>query len=166
MSAPFDRGIDEYIRRLRIAAKRGMARAAFNCLRDCVMDMPQVPLDEGTLRGSGSAFVDNELVATSEQFGGSGAKPTPATSLGEPLKPGFIRGAVGFNTPYAAYQHEGAREDGSHVVKNYSHSGTGAKFLERKLIENHAAYVGEVHDAIEEEFGGGTGGTLAGVANA
>lgn len=154
MSAPFERGLDEYVRRLRTSAKRGMSRAAMNCLRDCVMDMPSVPLDEGNLRGSGSAFVDNKLIGTSEQFGGAGATPTPATELTDQLKPGFIRGVVGFNTPYAAYQHEGAREDGTHVVKNYSHSGTGAKFLEQKLIENHAAYVGEVHDAIQEEFAG------------
>lgn len=31
---------------------------------------------------------------------------------------------------YAQYQERGARKDGSHVVKNYSTSGTGAHFAE------------------------------------
>lgn len=35
-----------------------------------------------------------------------------------------------FNTPYSAYQHEGMRRGGTHVVKNYTTAGTKKKYLE------------------------------------
>lgn len=43
---------------------------------------------------------------------------------------------VGYNTAYAAYQHEGQRKDGSHVVKHYSNSRSQKKFLENPIKDN------------------------------
>lgn len=132
------------------AAERGAGRAASAVLNDTIMEMPAVPLEEGTLRGSGSVFVQNNLVQTAPNVGGS---PTPATEGDEPLLPDMITAVVGFNTPYAAYQHEGQRKDGSRVVKNYTHSGTGKKFLERKLINNADDYIKIAADEVKGFMG-------------
>lgn len=64
--------------------------------------------------------------------------------------PKTMSASVGFNTPYAAYQHEGERQDGSHKVENYKHSGTGAKFLEKPLFENAKDYMGVVSREIRK----------------
>jgi hypothetical protein len=63
---------------------------------------------------------------------------------------------AGFNIAYAAYQHEGQRAGGSHVVKNYSISRTekvpaeqtefGPKFLSKKLAANRMKYMQAVAD--------------------
>jgi hypothetical protein len=55
--------------------------------------------------------------------------------------PKVMTASVGYNTPYAAYQHEGERKDGTQKVENYQHTGTGAKFLEKPLFENSKDYM-------------------------
>jgi hypothetical protein len=60
---------------------------------------------------------------------------------------------VGFDTPYATYQEEGKREDGSHVVKHWSEPGSGAKFLSKKIIMFGDAYVKIVADYIRANGG-------------
>lgn len=42
---------------------------------------------------------------------------------------------VGYNTPYAAYQHEGHRRDGTHIIKNYQ-GGRKGKYLEDPIRNN------------------------------
>lgn len=58
----------------------------------------QVPLDTGWLQNSGSVELE-----------GSGV-------------------VLGYHAPYAAYQHEGMRADGTHVVHNWQH-GRKKKFI-------------------------------------
>lgn len=36
---------------------------------------------------------------------------------------------IQYNKKYASYQHRGSRKDGSRVVRNYTTSGTGSKYL-------------------------------------
>lgn len=132
------------------AGERGAMKAALQLLNDATMEAPGVPLDEGTLRGSGSAFVNNKLVAVNPPEGGN---PTPATEDNEAIPEDAFVAVVGFNTPYAAYQHEGERRDGTRKVQNYSHSGTGAKFLERKMAENFDDYQAIVGREIQEVIG-------------
>lgn len=148
MSGGFDFNIDDFVGSMQQfgegylkAVERGAGQAASALLNDTIMEMPAAPLEEGTLRGCGSTFVQNKLVATAPNAGGS---PTPASVGDESLTPDVITAVVGFNSPYAAYQHEGQRKDGTRVVKNYSHSGTGKKFLEKKLFDNEADYIGVV----------------------
>lgn len=43
---------------------------------------------------------------------------------------------VGYNIVYAAYQHEGRRKDGSHVVKQYTNARSKPKFLEDPIKNN------------------------------
>lgn len=145
MSAPFERGLDDYLAQYKAAAKKGLARAGMLLLRDCVMDIPRVPLDEGTLKGSGSVFVGSDLVGTSESFAGATGKPTPATEYASSLDPNTLRATVGFNTPYAARLHEG-------VDFEFQHEGHGAKYLEQKLTENHDHYMQEIADTITKEM--------------
>lgn len=125
-------------------ARRGLAQAGMALLQDCVMDMPAVPLDEGTLRGSGSVHVSGEFKFDSSAMASAG-NPTPNRSpIPNRDTANLIESTVGFNTPYAAYQHEGERADGTHKVENYSHSGTGAKFLEQKMSTKRNRYMGIV----------------------
>lgn len=144
------------------ACERGAGKAASALLNDTITDFPQTPLDEGTLRGSGSVFVQNELTQTAPSTGGT---PTPATVGDETLTPDVVTAVVGFNTPYAAYQHEGQRKDGSHMVKTYGAgknkkkgimgpTGTGKKFLEKKLFDNEDAYVAVVAAEVKRAMGG------------
>ena len=139
----------------------GMAKAAMRLLNDAVMEDPSVPIyiseqigEEGTaeqvggtLRGSGSAFVNNELVMTSPH----GTQGQANTDHQDPIATGEVVVVVGFNTDYAAYLHEGQRMDGSRVVKNWSNPGSGAKFLENKLAENRDVYIAIVAEHLEAE---------------
>lgn len=142
-------GLAEYERRFLAGARRGLGQAGLAILADAVMDMPTVPLKEGTLRGSGSVFVDGKLLATSPGAG------TPATDAGDLNRPGTLEALVGFNTPYAAYQHEGMRKDGTHVVRNYSEPSSGVKFLENKLNANRDKYLAILNGEIRKATGNG-----------
>lgn len=143
------KGIEVFDKRAAQALYQGAGQAASALLNDAITKSPAVPEDEGTLRGSGSAFVNNNLVDTAKDVGGH---PTPASKLDDPIVPGTITGTVGFNTPYAAYQHEGERQDGTHKVQNYTHSGTGAKFLEKPLFENAQDYKAVVAKALRKAY--------------
>lgn len=142
MSRDFEDGVKAADKRVLAAAERGVALAAMRLLRDCVMDMPKVPHDEGTLRGSGSVFVDNKLVQTSEAMT-DGGKPTPARNFDQQLAEDVIRGVVGFNTPYAARLHE-------HPEYTFTEAGTGGKYLERKMNENRPRYMAIIRAEIEK----------------
>lgn len=145
------------------ACERGAGMAGSALLSDTIMDFPQTPLDEGTLRGSGSVFVQNALTETAPNSGGT---PTPASVGDETLTPDVVTAVVGFNTPYAAYQHEGERKEGTHVVKTYGAGknkkkgimgppGTGKKFLEKKLFDNENEYVAIVANEVKKVIGNG-----------
>ena len=143
MKMDFEGALNVAMAQMVQAAERGMGQAGMQLLRDANMEEPTVPHKEGTLAGSGSVFVQNNLIHA--------GTTTPATDHGEQLKDGQLVAIVGFNTPYAAYQHEGMRQDGSHVVKSYTPGrGAGPKFLEKKLLENKELYMKIVAKAIEK----------------
>lgn len=135
-------GLKEYRRRMEAAARVGMAQAGARLLSDCIMELPTVPMKETTLRGSGSVIIDGTCTMTAAELGYTDG--TPATEVSEadfPVEADKIRAVVGFNSPYAAYQHEGMRKDASYVVENYSEPGSGAKFIQDKLAENAEDYI-------------------------
>lgn len=115
------------------AIVRGLGQAGQQLLRDAIMEEPTVPLKEGTLRASGSVTV---------------LRPFEANDLNVTVPAGSYVAVIGFNTPYAAYLHEGMRKDGSHVVVNWSEPGSGAKFLESKLVMFKERYIQIVSDEI------------------
>ncbi len=52
------------------------------------------------------------------------------------VEPGDEEYVVGYNCTYAAYQHEGQRKDGTHVVKHYTNARSKRKFLEDPIKNN------------------------------
>lgn len=149
--AQFNRALEKLARDAMPAAiERGLGQAGMQLMRDAAMELPTIPHKEGTLRGSGSVFVENRLIGTSEQMGPGGR---PARDHSEPTPAGEKSAVVGFNTPYAAYQHEGMRADGTHAVKQYSEESAGPKFLERKMSEFREDYLGIVAENIRREIG-------------
>ena len=123
----------------RARMKKGMGQAAIQALNDADMDDPRVPHQEGTLRGSGGAYVNGVAI---NKLGAE------AAAAGEMPRPDEVVAQVAFNSPYAAYQHEGMRADGTHVVREYSEEGVGAKFLEIPMAENADEYKQIVADAL------------------
>lgn len=58
---------------------------------------------------------------------------------------------VEINKEYAEYQERGARRDGTHVVKNYTTSGTSSGFFRRAIEmvwKNQLSYVTEARRAL------------------
>ena len=132
------RGLKRVDGAVKMGAERGLAKAGMELLRDATMGMPTVPLDEGTLRGSGSVIVQGKAVGTSADIGYP-AKPdkdghgAPATSAPDSVEPGAIVAVIGFNTPYAARLHE-------HPEFEFTEPGSGGKFLEEPLFGNMSKY--------------------------
>ena len=47
---------------------------------------------------------------------------------------------VSFNEPYAAYQHEGKRKDGTHIVRRYTTPGTKKFYIKEPLNTNSGKF--------------------------
>ncbi len=122
--------------------EKGLGVAMLQVLNDCINEVPTVPIREGWLRGSGSIFVQNKLITTSE--GMSKAKAGKANkSHSETLKAGEFSGVIGFNTPYASKVHEG-------VDMHFKEPSSGAKFLETKLHRNKERYMTIISNRIRD----------------
>lgn len=136
----FINGLKAYSHRVREAVEIGMGKAALQLMNDSVMLRPTVPHKEGTLRGSGSAFVNNKLVGTSSH----GKSGEACTSFNETIKKDQIVAVVGFNTPYASRHHE--------VPAEFSEESAGNKYLESKMIRNKKVYYKIIANTIKEHL--------------
>lgn len=144
-TSDFERKLQRLVQRnIPAEIEKGMGKAGLQLLNDAVMQSPTVPLDEGTLRGSGSLFVANKLVDVSRQ---NRKRGTPALEHQEKADDSQTIAVVGFNTPYAARLHEGIG------IKNWSEPGSGPKFLEAKLSNNRKEYMKVVADHLQEAEG-------------
>jgi hypothetical protein len=135
----FDAGILRWEREYHAAMVTGMGRAAAMLLKDAKDDIPTVPQELGNLRGSGSVFVNNELVVAEREAAG-----TPAMSDHVAIGAGEIIARVGFNTVYAAVQHEGRWETGPLAgveIQKYTTPGSGKFFLLEKMARYHDRYI-------------------------
>lgn len=56
--------------------------------------------------------------------------------------------SITYESPYARYQYYGMREDGTHVVKNYTTPGTGTYWDKRMVSAEMQDVVKEVQDYI------------------
>jgi hypothetical protein len=96
------------------------------------------PIRKGILRGSGSAFVEDECVLTTR---GQYQEGTPCESYDA----GRNSMAVGFNTAYAARMHEGVWVPGGKVPSKQARTipgltgDVGNKFIELHLIADGKA---------------------------
>lgn len=56
--------------------------------------------------------------------------------------------SITYESPYARYQYYGMREDGTHVVKNYTTPGTGPYWDKRMVSAEMQDVIKEVQDCI------------------
>ncbi|MEN6560093.1 MAG: hypothetical protein ABFD52_04885 [Acidobacteriota bacterium] len=112
-------------------AAQGLFTAAQAVLKASDDEIPQTPYLHGDLRAS-------RLVKEPEISGDK------------------ISVSFGYNSPYAAVQHEGHREDGSYPIKNYTRTrvpGPGSKFLEKKMAGHSRHFMQIAVDYIREKLG-------------
>lgn len=114
-------------------------------VRDITLDLlaqsvALAPIEDGVLRGSGSAHHEGQRIATGAGTGSQAATGGQGTD-GEGLL-----GVVMFNTIYAAAQHE--RTDQLHP------GGGQAKYLETPLVNNRPAYMQRLAAAVVKELDG------------
>ena len=57
--------------------------------------------------------------------------------------------SITYESPYARYQYYGVREDGTHVVMNYTTPGTGPKWDKRMWSAEKDEVLEEVQDFIK-----------------
>lgn len=113
-------------------------------VRDITLDLlsqsvNRAPVDEGPLRGSGTAHFNEQRIA-------SGADVNAEATGDEGVQGGHntneTTGVVAFNTEYAMAQHE--RTDYAHP------KGGEAKYLERPLEESRAEYLKALREAVKK----------------
>lgn len=147
----FDRRMGGLVKRaMPETIEDGMMAGIGKLMNAAVLESPAIPQDEATLRGSGSTFVQNKFKETSEDMGKGG---TPTRDHNENISRDEFVAVLGFNTPYASFQHEGQRRDGSHKVKRYTTEGTGAKFVEAKMAADPARFMKVVAEQIKDLLG-------------
>lgn len=132
-SADFEKNFEAFVRAAgQEAAARGLFTAAQAVLTAADDEIPQTPYLHGDLRAS-RQVLQPEITAEK------------------------IAVTFGYNSEYAAYQHEGQRKDGSHVVKEYTTTrvpSPGAKFLQKKMAGNTRRFMAIVVDHIRRSTGG------------
>ena len=144
----FLRGLDKADAVVQEAVRSGIERALMQAYNHAVNQIPAVPLQEGTLRGSASVHVDGKFKAAPK--GPGATEGTPNTSDAEEEFAGLrdaVGGIVAFNTPYAARLHEG------HEGWEWSETGSGPKYLESKMQRNAQVYIAEVVRTIKRALG-------------
>lgn len=151
----FFAGLDLMDSRVQEGARVGMGRALMQWMDDSINKVPRIPHDEGSLQGSYSAFVGKKRIGVAQSVGG---QPNPAMQFTPDAAKDELVGSLGNNAPYAAYQHEGQRADGSRPVNpaNYTRQdGRGPKFQERALEEFSDDYMSLIAEGIRETLGKG-----------
>ena len=127
----FNRGMQLTKRIFVKHGKKGLGKAGAALMDDTVTGMPTAPLLLGYLRGSGSVFVDNKLIAMSKH----GLPDYVATVCTLPLKSGEIKAIVLFNVPYAARWHETLPKSGA-----FSEPSAGIYYMSSKMLANLKKY--------------------------
>jgi hypothetical protein len=134
----------EVWQRVQQAAVRGMIENTEDLLGRAMRD---APVDEGTLRASGSAeiYANGRAVARRGFREVAGQPEAPQMVERKVVEGGLgdaVVGEVGFNTPYALVQHE--RLDFHHP------KGGKAKYLESNLTEHADRYQANLNDRLRE----------------
>lgn len=109
-------------------------------LNDCLYQEPTVPLLTGDLIGSGSAFINDVLVAISSPVG---QNSQPLLDFPDGASEEYINISIIFNQVYARMQHE-------NVGATFTTPGSGAKFVEEKLNINADKYFSMLYEAFEK----------------
>jgi hypothetical protein len=156
-AAEFLKGLDLADRLIREEVGLAMGQIGLDILDDATQDIPSVPFEKGTLRGSGSVIlVDRgtaEVIATSEGGGDlapDAPPPTPSLSAdgAGPIDLDGVTVLVGFNTPYAARLHE-------HPEYNFTEPGSGADYLASKIVPQKDEHMASLAERIRTRLEGG-----------
>lgn len=62
--------------------------------------------------------------------------------------------SITYESPYASYQYFGKRQDGSHVISNWTTPGTGPKWDKRMISSDMKEVVKEVGEYVKTHGGG------------
>lgn len=128
-----------------------LAKAGAALVNDAVREDPTPPIDTGNLRGSWSLIVEDKIMKQGNEPGSVSADA------------GAGRAIVGFNTPYAAYQHEGISKSGMPLQpgpKSERAGNTGPKFLEKKLNDRKDKYGEIMAEAVKDGLKKKTAGII------
>jgi hypothetical protein len=117
----FERDFKRIIKKVPNKAAKGLFEAGNELLRDAIKKKPYAPFDQGHLRGSAET------------------NKAQITKYGIELE-------VGFNIEYAARWHELTPMQDKRI--NWTLPGSGAKYLEKKMMMYKNRYMKMVADAI------------------
>lgn len=132
------------------AAFDGLGEAGMQLLADSVFEIPTVPHELGSLRGSGAVHLNGKLIKVSTAEGD--ATPMTKQITKDKFTPGkgSAVSTVSFNKVYATYQHEGQRKDGTRKVRTYTEPSSGKKFMEIPMRANKKTYNRIIADRIRK----------------
>lgn len=120
------RGLDELDKQVDQWVAEALEEMADSLL---LLSSYEVPHDTGQLQSTGHKFPDRKGVIASGEIN------------------------VAYDTEYAAYQHEGMRKDGTHIIKHYQ-KGRKAKYLQDPLLNNLSMWEGVMRDTISAKLNG------------
>jgi len=141
-----------------MAVAKGVTAACFELANDSLNEEPTPPIDEATLRGSLTVFVQSDRKATGKDFDASTDDAFAASQHTDPTESRYrIVGTVGFNMEYAAQWHE-TEPKGPPYVQVHHRQGmqhswpmprstpfweptAGKKFLESKVSSHFREYI-------------------------
>uniref|UniRef100_A0A6M3MB87 Tail protein n=1 Tax=viral metagenome TaxID=1070528 RepID=A0A6M3MB87_9ZZZZ len=137
----FRHGIINVIGKVKIASEQGMEKAVKQFMDDALHVPPTVPRETGGMAASHSAFVNNNLVATSASEPTTGeAAPTPL--LVAPPTGKELVGTLIVHRRQAASLHEGISRHGTPY--KFKSPGSGKKWIEAKVIRFGQKYFGMI----------------------
>ncbi len=115
-TSSFDAQFMKLVKKHPVISKESLFKVMGKIKRDADDLPPRTPHDKGDLRGDVNSEIDVTITKTE-----------------------FV-GSVAYLQPYATYQHEGARADGTRKILNYVEPGTGSGFLSKKLFMYNIKY--------------------------
>lgn len=155
--------VEQNLQRLALDGVLGVARQGMQDGITTLLDVatnelyPMVPHDTGALSSSGTAFVDRKLVKVNPNVFSTTPRnpfrefaienPTPAMKHDLPIENRSILGVVVFNQDYAEDVHEAVE------VVTWTTPGTGAKFLESKVVDVGSVTVEAIADRLRAYIG-------------
>lgn len=129
--------VDGTTKRTEEAIRKTLLANGFHLLNKAI---ELTPIDTGNLRGSGTVWVDDKVMATGKEEGGIIIK-SKVIGEGDYIKQHYIEVTIGFNTMYAMKQHEDL---------SLKHADGEAKFLEKPLKKYKKMYHKKVREAIQK----------------
>lgn len=139
------------------AAEKGMWEALRELKADCDNVPPKTPLLEGNLRGDHTLILEGITTSKVEENSGGKGKDHAKGGASKPAERFGAKDIIAklvFRMPYAAKWHEAIDKEWAQGGINWSESGVGPKYVEKKLMMFMKKYIGIVATRIKEATGG------------